>query len=559
MTSGIEYPARAYASPLYADAMTIRGGIYDGAIASVIYAATSNGYVYAVNAFEAPCQARSIAAGAFLWRTRLVNAAQVPNLDGQTTPFVSGIALGTMSTPILDRTTTPPRLYLTAMDSGRGLSFVWKAFALDAESGAVLPGWPVVLSRAAVEPLDKNGPAYFDDDARILSQRGALALSPQGDRLYVTFGGYSDGAVGWIVSINTQTPSLTASFSGGPDTLLDAQGNIARHPNGGMWGPSGPAVDTTGRVYMTTGNSDPSQLSTSHTWGNSLLQWSRDLDLQATYTPYNYCQLDIGDVDVGGSSAVLLPTPNFSTTTPHLIAFGGKQGVVYLVDADHLSGSLIQRPACSTRWDDASRDGSLLPPTPSADYCNVPAPPQCFPAQPSTDCVAGPLTIFGPAGDRADVNHAKMRTTPAYFRSAAGVDYVFVSGSTKAALCSLTAVPPSVVRLRVTADHGGPAYLAKDAADAEITFQNPGSPVVSSHDGLQPVVWVVDSNTSRTQPLLDPTTPHPILYAIDGTTMKLLYRSAEQDLFVGGKYVTPLVAHGTVFVVTDRVQALALH
>ena len=78
---------------------------------------------------------------------------------------------------------------------------------------------------------------------------------------------------------------------------------------------------------------------------------------------------------------------------------------------------------------------------------------------------------------------------------------------------------------------------------------------MSSQGGSGPVVWVVDENAPRTKSLAAPDAPHPVLYAFDGATMQLLYRSTPTDLDVGGKYVEPVVAHGMVFVATDRVQA----
>ncbi len=551
VVSGTQAPARAYASLIFADDVTMHDAIYEGAQLSAIFVATSNGFVYAINAFDTPCASRSIPAGTILWRTQIVTPDVVPKLDG-------GVPLGTLSTPVLDVHSNPPILYVTAMDSAGG-AFTWKAFALDASRGTVLPNWPVVLDRASVEAANGNGPAYFDDDARVVSQRGALALGPDGDRIYVTFGGYYDGAVGWMVAIDTQARKIAASFSGAPDTLTDGQGNLSRHPNAGMWGPSGPAIDTQGHVYMTTGNSDPSWETAAHTWGNSLLRFTKDLSLDRTYTPYNFCALDEGDVDLGGSSPMLLPSlATLPTSTPSLVSFGGKQGIAYLLDTTHIAGDLGSRPPCSTQWDDASRDLSLLPPTPSPDYCDTAAHDVCVPPEPSTECVAGPVVAFGPSGDIAAVDHAKMRTTPAFFRRDDGTPLLYLSGSTKAALCSVDVVPPSLVRMRVAADAGGPAYLVRDAANTEVGFVNPGSPVVSSHGGADPVVWIIDENAPRTASLVGASTPHPVLYAVDGETMKVLYRSAQTDLDVGGKYVTPLVAHGTVFVVTDRVQAFAL-
>jgi hypothetical protein len=148
-----------------------------------------------------------------------------------------------------------------------------------------------------------------------------------------------------------------------------------------------------------------------------------------------------------------------------------------------------------------------------------------------------------------------MRTTPAFFRATDGTPYLYLSGTTKAELCSIDDVPPSIVRMRVQADAGGSSYLVRDATDDTLSFVNPGSPVVSSHGGDGPVVWVVDENALRSASL---DTTVPVLHALDGTTMQPLYQSGPEDLHSGGKYVTPVIVHGVVFVVTDRVQAFGL-
>jgi hypothetical protein len=49
-----------------------------------------------------------------------------------------------------------------------------------------------------------------------------------------------------------------------------------------------------------------------------------------------------------------------------------------------------------------------------------------------------------------------------------------------------------------------------------------------------------------------------VLYAVDATSMRLLWRSTAAQLDVGGKYSHPVVAHGVVMVATDRVQAFGL-
>ncbi len=81
---------------------------------------------------------------------------------------------------------------------------------------------------------------------------------------------------------------------------------------------------------------------------------------------------------------------------------------------------------------------------------------------------------------------------------------------------------------------------------------------MTSTAGQNPVIWVLDENARRVASLLSPDAPHPILYAFDGATMKVLWRSADNELFIGGKYNVPAIAHGVVYVGTDRIEAYGL-
>ena len=164
---GAQLPGRAYASLLYADDMHVHG-TYEGAVVSALFTATTNGWAYAVSAFDAPCQSRTLAAGSILWRTRLVTPGIVPTLDG-------GMPLGTLSTPVLDLEASPPILYVTAMDAAAG-TWTWKAFALDATSGAILPGWPVALDRPSIKRSTTTGPR-FSTTTRATSRSAAPSRS----------------------------------------------------------------------------------------------------------------------------------------------------------------------------------------------------------------------------------------------------------------------------------------------------------------------------------------------------------------------------------------------
>src|SRR5262249_31464540 len=149
-----------------------------------------------------------------------------------------GMPLGVLGTPVLDTTASPPRLYVAANDAMLG----WRAYALDATTGASLAGWPVTIDDATTSSVNRNGPAVFQP-APGLSHRGALNLSPDGAPLYVPFGAYSDGGVGWMVAIDTRAPRVVAAFSGAPSSEPIA--------NGGMWSAAGPAIDRDGNMFET--------------------------------------------------------------------------------------------------------------------------------------------------------------------------------------------------------------------------------------------------------------------------------------------------------------------
>jgi hypothetical protein len=270
-----------------------------------------------------------------------------------------------------------------------------------------------------------------------------------------------------------------------------------------------------------------------------LLAWdATGARLTGSYTPFNYCDLEVADADVGGNSPLLFDLDPATTSTPHLIAFGSKQGNVYLLERDRLPGRTDVRQPCGT---DASADTSLLPPAPQPQFGTH-----------------GPLNVFGPYSEvYGNLDNAKMRSGPALYRAPSGVTYLYVSGASKASVSSQSSVAPSLVRLRVGAEAGAPAYLAVDAA-ADVAFLNPGSPVITSAKGEHPIVWVVDENGKRVASLASARAPRPILYAFDGETMQELWRSPEGALSVGGKYNVPAIAHGVVYVATDRVQAFGL-
>ncbi len=510
---GRAWTPRMYASPLYVDDVRVEAGRFTGTVLSLVIGATTANRVFAVNAFERRCGGVDARPGEIVWDVEL-GPATMADPDG-------GIPLGIVSTPAIDLSARPPRVYVTALVGGAG----WRVFALELASGRTLAGWSVAIDDGALASVNANGPARFFD-ARSMLARGALNLSPSGDRLYVTFGGYG----GWIVAVDTARPALTRSFSAVPSNELRS--------NGGMWGAGGPAVAADGSVFMNTGANSSGLGDAQGVWGNSLLRWTGSLELNGTYSPWHYCVLDQRNMDLAASTPALIPALDPTrTATPNLVTFGSKPGTMFLVNADALPGRLDRRPPCST---DPASDRSLLPPTPQFGALR-------------------PLHVFMPYSEVvAEWNTARMRSTPAVYRSAGGTTYVMASGSSRTVETSEDPIAPGLVRLRVVTAPGQPAYLVRDAEDASTVLFNPGAPLVTSHDGRDAIVWVVDPQQRRSAPVYGPEARRPALLAFDAATMRLVWRSADMDLEVGGKYVTPAAAHGVIFVGTDRIEAFGL-
>lgn len=541
-------PPHIYASPLYVDHLRLTDGPYKGRTLSVVFTATNAGFVYAINASAQ----RDVPLGTILWKRQLTSPCS--------TGF-DGVPIGVMSTPVMDPRSS--RLYVTsctsrkAADGSHANDFgdqFYQAYALDAANGSVLPGWPVNLDRQILnasginknaadpgQPRVRPGKNFGtmdadyevgDTDFNLGTQRGALNLSPDGTLLYVTFG---ESIPGWLVAVSTSTARVMSAFA----TVSVPHGRA-----GGIWGAGGAAVDRHGNIFVVVGTDFGGYVDQPHDWVQSVLMFPQPaadgFTLRGTYTPFNYCHSAVMDIDIGSGGAALLPDAGTSmTSTPHLMAFGGKQGNLYLLNRADMPGDLDRRPSCS---DDPSSDTSLFSPKPQPQFGKP-----------------GPLNVFGPYSENGNaIDQAKGRSVPAYYRAADGKQFLFVSGTSKKDDTSDVSVPPCLARVRIVTMPGKPAYLEIDQLEQTVTFENPGSPVITSNGSMSPIVWVLDENARRTALLSGSTAPRPVLYAFDALTLHLLWKSGRDELNSGGKYNEPTIARGAVFVATDRVQAFGL-
>jgi outer membrane protein assembly factor BamB len=168
-------------------------------------------------------------------------------------------------------------------------------------------------------------------DPAVHNQRAALTLS--NGRVYVPFGGrYGDcgNYHGRVVSVAVTAAGLgsTASY------LLPTQ------RAGGFWAPPGAATASDGSLYLTSGNSTSRG---TFDYGNAVVRLTPELTLADWFAPTNWVALNSGDVDLGSTGPVLLPSNRVFQV--------GKGGVGYLLDASHLGGvggQLAQGSVCSS-------------------------------------------------------------------------------------------------------------------------------------------------------------------------------------------------------------------
>jgi hypothetical protein len=559
-----------YASPLYQDSILIQGngnaanhagdGVqspsFQGKTLGVVFAATGGGTVYAIAAQDTN-ETTGIAPGTILWKTHLGN------------PYggIDGNSIGVLSTPIIDVASN--RIYVTgsvtdyllpAGNPNHGANN-WEVFALNLNDGSLVSGWPLAFTQSLLDSLNQNklnGGNAVPFSSGGGDQRGALALSPDGSTLYVDFACYGSSNPGWMTTVatgvtngaaNGQTPAVMSAYSGVDSTATNA--------NAGMWGAGGPAVDANGNLFVSTGDSPSGTGQTPGAWGNSVLEWApgQTLKLIGAYSPWNYQTQDTIDSDLGGGSPVLIQLPTGSSTTPELLAVGGKQGNGYLLDAGNnlnnptpnSNGSPAAYPASLTSRPPVvkpNQDPSLYDPNAIRSYFN---PPQ-----------AGPLALFQPYNETsASGNTAKARDTPATFTAPDGTHYVIWAGSSKAGVGSGTPVAPSLYLTKVVAAPGQAAFLQIAAQNTQV-MSLAGANIITANGTANPIDWIVDAGVQRTDGLTSFANGAPTLYAYNALTMQPLWSSSYKQLDLGGKYNTIAAARGDVFVGTDRIQAFGL-
>ncbi len=299
------------AQPLIVNNETINGTAHN-----VVYVATENNSVYAIDAQS----------GQVLLQTNLGTSVPQGDLPGGCGN--NGPEVGINSTPVID--TSTGALYVIAFVLKNGTpTFFLHALSLTTLADTITP---VQITASGVLA---NGSTY-SFKAGVSRQRAALLLS--NGTLYAGFASFCDVSAnqsrGWVLGWQESTLAPLASNKLN-NTLTSSPDNFFLTS---VWMSGyGLAANSAGSVYFVTGNSDYSgtTFNKKRNIAESAAEMSADLSTRlGLFTPADHSQLDQGDVDFGSGGVMLLPSP--SAKFPDLAAAAGKDGNLYLLDADKL-------------------------------------------------------------------------------------------------------------------------------------------------------------------------------------------------------------------------------
>jgi hypothetical protein len=292
---------------------------------NVIYFGTENDMVYAVDADSIGGSSATV-----LWSKSLVPSGELAAAPeggcGNINPN------GITATPVIDRGRNAIYVVAMTMNSTTNTTQYDRLHALDLGTGNELFSGPttILATFPGTGGNIQNGVVTFD--AKLHHERAALL--DVGGNIFTTWSGQAGdcGAYsGWVIAYSADTLARAGVLDVSPAAT-----------GAGIWnGGGGPAADSAGSVYVTTGNAfgfNPS--SPGNNYPNSVLRLtppSGTITVGDFWTPFDTGMLDNEDADLGSASILILPdVVDNSSVTHHLAVAAGKDGNMYVVNRDNL-------------------------------------------------------------------------------------------------------------------------------------------------------------------------------------------------------------------------------
>jgi hypothetical protein len=306
-----------FAQPLYLSNVTISGATHN-----VLYAATAHDSVYAIDADS----------GRIYWQRSLIPA-------GGSTVSATDVACGDLSaeigiagTPVIDATTGT--LYVVAKVKVNG-AIAQYLHALDVSTAAEKFGGPVLIQASVPGKASDGDGTMVTFNAKMENQRAALLL--ENGHVVISWSAHCDNVPwhGWLMSYGATNLVLEGVYN----PSADGFGN-------GIWmGGSGPAADSSGNIYVATGNGSWNGTTN---LGDSIVKLGPPANgrfpIFDYFTPYNQAGLSNNDDDVAAGGLILLPP---LSSGQQLLTLIGKEGRIYLVDRSNMGKFCGTQTGCT--------------------------------------------------------------------------------------------------------------------------------------------------------------------------------------------------------------------
>ncbi len=297
-----------------------------GVMKNVIYFATENDMVYAVDADSISGSTATV-----LWSASLVPSGEAPAIPKQTGSTCGNVSpQGVQGTPVIDRSRNAIYAVSKTMSSATNTTQYFRIHALDLTNGNELFGGPTTVSATYPGTGGNASGGVVTFSARDQSNRPGLLET--GGNIYVAFGGQSGDCglySGWLISYSADTLA--------PGDAIDLNPNSSQ---GGMWNSgASPSADAAGAIYVATANTGDDNSIGPNDYPISIVKLTDPgtLSVADFFTPYNAEVLDQDDLDLGSAGVLILPDLKDSQSVVHQYAVAaGKDGNMYVVDRNNL-------------------------------------------------------------------------------------------------------------------------------------------------------------------------------------------------------------------------------
>ena len=327
-----------YAQPLWAANLTINGAVHN-----VVFVASAHDSLYAFDADANPCVQ--------LWSVSLIDTAHGANSGEVTVPAgtagnLVGVGygditpeVGVIGTPVIDPASGTLYVVSKSMDP-TGTTFYQRLHAIDVTTGNEKAHSPMLIQ--GTYPGTGDGTTTTTFSARQENQRAGLALI--NGTVYVAWAAHEDASpyYGWLMGYTYGSSGFTQV------SVLNVTPNVQY---GGIWmGGGAPSVDASGHVYVITGNGGFDANSSSapkNDYGDSLLQLSvtpnpttpsAAFTVSQYFTPEDQQSDKDNDHDFGSGGAAVLANVSSGTGSVGVVAGGGKDGTLYILNQASLGG-----------------------------------------------------------------------------------------------------------------------------------------------------------------------------------------------------------------------------